>query len=141
MRPIISGVRNCIMSETRLTAMGLPPLCHRACADEGTTTSLMIAQAMVSICAFMIGPPFLRVFFGARPCVVGRPAALVNRQHVCAINSEAGPGIGLVHSDAHTDTPAQTMLSAGDVAPKGARDATLILLREMQHCTDSMKPE
>src|SRR5262245_20553705 len=27
MRPIISGVRNCIMSETRLTAMGLL-LCH-----------------------------------------------------------------------------------------------------------------
>src|SRR5262245_56234295 len=26
MRPIISGVRNCVMSETRLTAMGLPPL-------------------------------------------------------------------------------------------------------------------
>jgi hypothetical protein len=30
------------------------------------------------------------------------------------------------------------MLSAGDVAPKGARDATLILLRETQRCTDSM---
>ena len=104
----------------------------------------MIAQAMVSICAFVIGPPFLRVFFGARPCVVGRPAALVNRQHVCAINSEAGPGIGLnglARSDAHTDTSAQTMLSAGDVAPKGARDATLILLQQMQRCTDSMKPE
>jgi len=101
----------------------------------------MIAPAMVSICAFVIGPPFLRVFFGARPCVVDRPAALVNRQHVCAINSEAGPGIGLnglAHSDAHTDTSAQTMLGAGDVAPKGARKATLMLLREMQHCTDSM---
>ena len=75
----------------------------------------MIAPAMVSICAFVIGPPFLRVFFGTRQCVVGRPAALVNRQHVCAINSEAGPGIGLnglAHSDAHTDTSAQTMLRA-----------------------------
>jgi len=105
----------------------------------------MIAQAMVSICAFMIAPPFLRVFFGARPHVVGRPAALVNRQHVCALDSDAGPGIGsngLARSDAHGgNTSAQTMLSAGDVAPNGARDATLILLREMQHCTDSMKPE
>ena len=27
-----------------------------------TSTSLMIAHAMVSICAFMIAPPFLRVF-------------------------------------------------------------------------------
>ena len=59
---------------------------------------------------------------------------------VGSLDSDAGPGIGsngLARSDAHGNTSAQTMLSAGDVAPNGARDATLILLREMQHCTDS----
>lgn len=80
----------------------------------------------------------------AGPVRRGSDRAVVNRPYVCTLESEAGPGIGLnglARSDAHTDTSAQTMLSAGDVAPKGARDATLILLREMQHCTDSMKPE
>jgi len=33
------------------------------------------------------------------------------------------------------------MLSAADVAPKGARNATLKLVREMQRCTDSVKRE
>src|SRR5262245_47178478 len=42
---------------------------------------------------------------------------------------------------AQTRTSAQTVLSAADVAPKGARKATLMLLREMQRCTDSVKSE
>jgi hypothetical protein len=48
----------------------------------------------------------------------------------------------LARSDAHADTSAQTMLGAADVAPNGARNATLILLREiatLQHCTDGVK--
>ena len=101
----------------------------------------MIAQAMVSICAFLIGPSIPKSVFwrspvrcGSTGCACESTARLRNQQRSWSWNR-----IG--HSDAHTDTPAQTMLSADDVAPKGARDATLILLREMQHCSDSMKPE
>jgi len=42
----------------------------------------------------------------------------------------------LARSDPHPDTSAQTMLSAADVAPKGARNATLMLLHEMHHCAE-----
>jgi hypothetical protein len=47
-----------------------------------------------------------------------------DRPHVCALDSEAGPGIGssgLARSDAHGNTSAQTMLGTDDVARKGAR--------------------
>jgi len=46
---------------------------------------------------------------------------------------------GLARSDAHGNTSAQTMLSVSDFAAKIAQNATLILLREMQRCTDSVK--
>jgi len=52
----------------------------------------MIAQAMVSICALVIATPFFKSVFGARQCVVGRSAAVVDRCHVRPIESEAGPG-------------------------------------------------
>ena len=103
----------------------------------------MIAQAMVSICAFVIAPPFLRVFLAlARALWVDRLRSWIDRTSAQLRAKLVLDRLnGLARSDAHTDTSAQTMLSAGDVAPKGARDATLILLREMQRCTDSMKPE
>ena len=51
----------------------------------------------------------------ADPVRRGSDRAVVNRPYVCTLESEAGPGIGLnglAHSDAHTDTSAQTMLRA-----------------------------
>jgi hypothetical protein len=39
---------------------------------------------------------------------------------------------------ARTANYAQTMLSVGDLGPKHARNATPILLREMQRCTDKL---
>jgi len=101
----------------------------------------MIAQAIGSIWRFLRSLlHVLGVFFAGRPCVAGPTAAVVNRPHVCALGSEADPGTGLnglARSRAHGDTSAPTMLSVGDLGPKDARNATLILLREMQRCTDS----
>jgi hypothetical protein len=90
-------------------AMGFPPLCHRTGADEGTNTPLMIAQAIVSICRFLRS--LLHVFgvlWSAHPCAAARPVTVVNRSHVCAIDSESGLEIGLndlARSGAHNDHP------------------------------------
>ena len=82
------------------------------------------------------------VFRGSRVhCVFDRRGR--DRPHASVLDSEL-----VLESDrtawlalTRRQYSAQTMLSAGDVAPNGARNATLILLQQMQRCTDSMKPE
>ena len=96
----------------------------------------------MGVCAVMIIPPCFRsVFRGSRVrCVFDRRGR--DRPHACALDSELVLEFGLnglARSDAHGNTSAQTMLSVSDFAAKIAQNATLILLREMQRCTDSVK--
>jgi len=83
----------------------------------------MIAQAMVSICAFVIAPSFLRVFLAlARALWVDRLRSWIDRTSAQLRAKLVLDRLnGLARSDAHGgNTSAQTMLSAGDVALKGA---------------------
>jgi len=83
----------------------------------------MIAQAMVSICAFVIAPPFLRVFLAlARALAVDRLRSWIDRT-----SAQSGAKLvldrlnGLARSGARTAILCADDAKRGDVAPKGAQ--------------------
>ena len=103
----------------------------------------MIAQAMVSICAVVIAPSFLRVFLAlARALWVDRLRSWIDRTSAKSRAKLVPDRLnGLARSGAHTAILCADDAKRGDVALKGARNATLIRLREMQGCTDNVKRE
>jgi hypothetical protein len=91
----------------------------------------------------MIAPPLLKVFLAPASALwVDRLRSWIDRTSApstakLVLESELN---SLARSDAHVDI-LRRRAKRGDVAPKGARNATLIRLREMQGCTDNVQRE